>query len=52
MAEPPEIQLPKIVCPTCGQDIDANYTLWTLQGKWYCSEKCVRGVLKKGGALR
>jgi hypothetical protein len=32
----------KILCPRCGEEITTEMTLWTLQGKWYCSERCAR----------
>lgn len=47
MGEVREHEAPKIVCPTCGVTISADITLWVLNGKWYCSERCVRDGLKK-----
>lgn len=31
-----------ILCPACGEEISTEATLWTLMGRWYCSEKCAR----------
>ena len=31
-----------MICPRCGKELKSDETLWTWQGKWYCTEVCVR----------